>query len=118
MFDFHRSDRGSNPGRGGEFHNDKHYTLVSSVNPTCHPFEGGKWVPVKLLGSNCENTREWSGTLPYHFVEAIEKGAFGSPSTSVGQIELIYYRKKHCFISKKLNIRFSISFKIVNVNEK
>ena len=27
-------------------------------------------------------------TLPYHLVEAIEKGAFGSPSTSVGQIEI------------------------------
>ena len=64
MFDFHRSDQGSNPGRGGEFHNDKHYTLVPSVNPTCHPSEVGKWVPVKLLGSNCGNTREWSGALP------------------------------------------------------
>ena len=88
MFDFHRSDRGSNLGRGGEFHNDKHYTLVRSVNPTCHPSEVGKWVPLKLLGSNCGNTREWSGALRYHLVEDIEKGAFGSPSTSVGQIEL------------------------------
>ena len=45
-------------------------------------------IPVKLLDSNCGNTREWSGTLPYHWVEAIEKGAFRSPSTSVSQIEL------------------------------
>ena len=71
------NDRSSNPGLGSEFHKDKHYTLVPSVNPTCHPSEVGKWVPVKLLGSNCGNTREWSGTLPYHLVEAIEKGAFG-----------------------------------------
>ena len=87
MFDLNRSDRGSNHGQGGEFHNDKHYTLVPSVNPTCHPSEVCKWVPVKLLGSNSGNTREWSGTLPYHLVEAIEKGAFGSPSTSVSQID-------------------------------
>ena len=30
MFDFHRSDRGSNPGRGGEFHNANIYTIVPS----------------------------------------------------------------------------------------
>ena len=81
MFDFHCCSN------HGEFH--KHYTLVPSVNPTCHPSGVGKWAPVKLLGSNCGNTREWSGVIPYHLVEAIEKGAFGSPSTSVGQIELI-----------------------------
>ena len=45
MFAFHRSNRG----RGGEFHDDKHYTLVPSVNTTCHPSEVSKWVPVKLL---------------------------------------------------------------------
>ena len=95
MLAFHRSDRGSNPGRGGEFHNDKHYTLVPSVNPTCHPSEVGKWVPVKLLGLNCGNTREWSGALPYHLVEAIVKGAFGSPSTSISQIELIRKLSRH-----------------------
>ena len=77
------------PGRGGEFHNDKHYTLVPSVNPTCHPSEVGKWVPVKLLASNCGNTQgNGVAPFPYHLVEAIEKGAFGSPSTSAGQIEL------------------------------
>ena len=27
MFAIHRSGRGSNPALGGEFHNDKHYTL-------------------------------------------------------------------------------------------
>ena len=27
--------------------------------------------------------KEWRPPLPYHLVEAIEKGAFGSPSTSV-----------------------------------
>ena len=63
MFDFHRSNRGSNPGRGGEFHNDKHYTLVPSVNQTCHPSEVGKWVPVKLLGSSCGNTYLWESVL-------------------------------------------------------
>ena len=86
MFAFHRSDRGLNPGRGSEFDNDKHYTLPC-VNPTCHPSEVGKWVPVKLLGSNCGNTRERSGALP-HFVEAIEKGAYGSLSTSVIQFDI------------------------------
>ena len=81
MFASHRNDRGSNPGWGGEFHNDKHYPLVPHVNPTCHPSELGKWVPVKLLGSTCGNTRKRSGVLPYHLVEAIEKGAldFGPP---------------------------------------
>ena len=94
MFAFHRSNQVSNPGWGGEFHKDKHYTLVPSINPMCNPSEVGKWVPVKLLDSNCGNTREWSGALPYHLVEAIEKGAFGSPSTSVGQIELNNYKFK------------------------
>ena len=92
MFAVHRTDRGSNPGRGGEFHNDKHCTSVSSVNPTCHPSEVGKWVPVKLLGSNCRNTEERSGALLYPLVEAIEKGAFGSPSTSVSQFDLNPFR--------------------------
>ena len=27
MFDFHRSDRGSNPSRGGKFHNVYDYTI-------------------------------------------------------------------------------------------
>ena len=62
MFDFHRGDRGSNPGRGDEFHNDKRYTLVPSVNPTCHPSEVGKWVTVKLLGSNWET--QGNGVAP------------------------------------------------------
>ena len=45
MFDFHRSDRGSNPGRGGEkFHNvydytiDRHPWQVSETHkPRVHP---------------------------------------------------------------------------------
>ena len=69
MLAFHRYDRGSNSGRGDEFHNDKHYTLLPSVNPTCHHSEVGKWVPVKLLGSNCGSIRERSGALPYHLVD-------------------------------------------------
>ena len=52
-----------------------HHTAVPSVNPTCHPDKVGKWVPVKLLGSNCGNTRERSGALPYQLVEAKEKGS-------------------------------------------
>ena len=68
-----------------KFHNDCHYTEVPSINPTCHSYEVGNWVPVKLLGSNCGNTRERSGALPYHLVEANEKGSllvalyFGRP---------------------------------------
>ena len=31
MFDFHRSDRGSYPGRGDESHNDNHYIIVAST---------------------------------------------------------------------------------------
>ena len=38
---------------------------------------------IKIKGK-VEQTREWSSTLPIHLgVVAIEKGAFGSPSTKV-----------------------------------
>ena len=50
---------------------------VPSVNSTCHPYEFGKWVPGKLLGSNCGNTRERSCALAYHLVEANEKETEG-----------------------------------------
>ena len=83
MSAFHRSNRGSNPGQGGEFPNDKHHTLVPSVNPTCHPSDVCKWVPVNYWNQIVENTRGRRGALACHLVEAIEKGAFGSPSTSV-----------------------------------
>ena len=63
-----------------------HYTKMLCVNTTCHLSEVGKWVTVYLLGSNCGNTRERSGALPYHLVKSNEKGALGSPAISVGQI--------------------------------
>ena len=47
LFDFHRSVRSSNSGRGAmKVHNDAHYIYVPSVNPMCHHYKVGKWVPV------------------------------------------------------------------------
>ena len=40
------------------------------------------------MGSNGGNIRDRSGALPYHLVEAIEKGGFGSPPNSVGQFDI------------------------------
>ena len=37
-----------------------------------------------------EQSREWSSALPYTLVVAIEKGAFGSPSTMVANFTLQY----------------------------
>ena len=80
-----------NQGIGFTIDNTQH-----TVKSRCHPDEVGKWVPVYLLGSNCGNTRERSGTLPYQLVEANEKGAFGSPLTVVSQFDFFLMdRKQH-----------------------
>ena len=44
---------------------------------------------VRIKG-NMGQSREWSNTLPYFCVEAIEKGPFGSPSTKVANFTYIY----------------------------
>ena len=49
-----------------------------------------------------EPSREWSSTLPLHLgVVAIEKGAFGSPSTKVANFIYIYiYNNVYPLVSK------------------
>ena len=51
MFDFHLSDRGSNPGRGVKFHNVYNYIIVrypwqvsENHKPRVHPSLEGNWV--------------------------------------------------------------------------
>ena len=55
MFDFHRNEF-----RSLKCHNDYQHK-VPSVNPTFHPYEVCKGVPVKSMGSNCGKIREMNG---------------------------------------------------------
>ena len=43
-----------------------------------------------------EQSREWSSALPYTLVVAIEKGAFGSPSTMVANFTLLTLNMSPC----------------------
>ena len=49
------------------------------------------------IKSKLEKSREWSSALPLHLsVVAIEKGAFGSPSTKVAKFTFTFER--FCFV--------------------
>ena len=56
MFDFHRSDRGSNRGRGGKIHNVSDYTIERhpwQMSENHKPREGNwvvRWVPDETQG--------------------------------------------------------------------
>ena len=41
------------------------------------------------IEAEVEQSRKWSGTLPYTGVVAIEKAAFGSPSTKIANFTLL-----------------------------
>ena len=50
------------------------------------------------IKSKVEQSKEWSSALPYNVI-AIEKGAFGSPSTEVANF--VYLLRKH---KKSINL--------------
>ena len=53
---------------------------------------------LSIIGySKVEQSRERSSTLPYLGVVAIEKGAFGSPSTVVANFTFIYFEIRYRF---------------------
>ena len=75
MFDFHRSDRGSNPSR------QPNVSSLSSANG----YQFNYWD--QILETEGEGVAPPPPPPPpFSLVEANEKGAFGSPSSSVVQI--------------------------------
>ena len=75
MFTNGPGDRGSIPGRAMPKKKKKKKVLNASLLNTQHYMV---WIKGKV-----EQSREWSCTLLYTCVVAIEKEAFGSPSTKV-----------------------------------
>ena len=52
---------------------------------------------VRIKGK-VDQSREWSSTLPYTYVVAIEKGVFGSPSTKVANFTFFSLLSRQDFL--------------------
>ena len=64
------------------------------------------------IKSKVEQTREWSSTLPQHLgVVAIEKRAFGLPSTMVANFTYIVY--KYYFLKKLRKLSYTLYYSIL-----
>ena len=75
---------------------------------------------VRIKGK-VEQSREWSSTLPLHLgVVAIEKGAFGSPSTEGRQLYLLYFKIEKEKKKKRKTVYLGFSFQdtLLKVNSR